>query len=389
MGMAAPITIDAVLVAAGRGLRAGGDAPKQFRMLAGEPVVRRAAAALRACNGVRRLIVVGPEGALEPLAEVLGGLDASIVAGGSERSDSVRAGLAALAHDPPEAVLVHDAARPALPSSVVEALISALAAHDGAAPVLPVPDTVRRTAGARFVEDVDRDGLVRVQTPQAFRYAALRAAYAAADGPAGDDVAIAQAAGLSVATVPGDPRLMKLTFPEDFAMLERLIAPQALVPRTGLGVDAHRFGPGSFVTLCGVEIPHDAGLVGHSDADAAWHALADAIYGALAEGDIGRWFPPTDPQWKGAASSVFLAHAGERVAARGGRIVHADVTIICERPRIGPHREAMVAATAQVLGIDRTRVSVKATTTEAMGFTGRREGLAAQALATILLPEAL
>lgn len=385
--MTQPPAIDAVLVAAGKGLRAGGDAPKQFRLLAGEPVVRRAAAALRACAPVRRIVAVGPDGALDALDDVLAGLDVSVVAGGAERSDSVRAGLAALAPDPPDAVLVHDAARPGLPAPVVDALIAALETHDGAAPVLAVPDTVRRMAGGRFAGDVDREGLVRVQTPQAFRYAALRAAYAAADGPAGDDVAIAQAAGLSVACVPGDARLMKLTYPEDFAMLERLLAPAPLIPRTGLGVDAHRFGPGAFVTLCGVEIPHDAGLVGHSDADAAWHALADALYGALAEGDIGRWFPPTDPQWKGAASAVFLAHAGARVAARGGRIVHADVTIICERPRIGPHREAMAERTAQVLGIDPACVSVKATTTEAMGFTGRREGLAAQALATVLLPE--
>lgn len=385
--MAAPKLIDAVLVAAGRGLRAGGDAPKQFRLLAGEPVVRRAAAALRACPEVRRIVVVGPQGALEALEAVLTGLDVEVVAGGAERSDSVRAGLAALAIDPPDAVLVHDAARPALPAFVVADLVASLADHDGAAPVLAVPDTVRRAAEGRFTADVDRDGLVRVQTPQAFRYAALRAAYAAADGPAGDDVAIAAAAGLSVATVPGDPRLMKLTFPEDFAMLERLLAPAVLIPRTGFGVDAHRFGPGSFITLCGVEIPHDAGLVGHSDADAAWHALADAIYGALAEGDIGRWFPPSDPQWKGAPSRVFLAHAAERVRARGGRIVHADVTIICEKPRIGPHRDAMVASTAEVLGVDPGCISVKATTTEAMGFTGRREGLATQAVATILLPE--
>jgi 2-C-methyl-D-erythritol 4-phosphate cytidylyltransferase / 2-C-methyl-D-erythritol 2,4-cyclodiphosphate synthase len=385
--MMAPKLIDAVLVAAGRGLRAGGDAPKQFRLLAGEPVVRRAAAALRACTEVRRIVAVGPDGALGSLADVLAGLDVIVVAGGAERSDSVRAGLAALAGDPPDAVLVHDAARPGLPSSVVTALVAALAEHDGAAPVLAVPDTVRRAAGGRFTADVDRDGLVRVQTPQAFRYAALRAAYAAADGPAGDDVAIAAAAGLSVATVTGDARLMKLTWPEDFAMLERMLAPAALIPRTGFGVDAHRFGPGTFVTLCGVEIPHEAGLVGHSDADAAWHALADAIYGALAEGDIGRWFPPSDPQWKGAPSRVFLAHAAGRVAARGGRIVHADVTVICERPRIGPYREAMVAATACVLGVDPGCISVKATTTEAMGFTGRREGLATQAVATILLPE--
>ncbi len=385
--MATPQVIDAVLVAAGRGLRAGGDAPKQFRLLAGEPVVRRAAAALRACPCVRRIIVVGPDGALEALAEALAGLDAAVVAGGAERSDSVRAGLGALADDPPDAVLVHDAARPGLPPGVVEALVGALSDHDGAAPVLAVPDTVRRATGGRFVADVERDGLVRVQTPQAFRYVPLRAAYATANGPAGDDVAIAAAAGLSIATVPGDARLMKLTYPEDFAMLERLLAPPALVSRTGLGVDAHRFGPGAFVTLCGVEIPHEAGLVGHSDADAAWHALADALYGALAEGDIGRWFPPSDPQWKGAPSRVFLAHAAARVSARGGRIVHADVTIICERPRIGPHRDAMAAATAAVLGIDAGSVSVKATTTEAMGFTGRREGLAAQAVATILLPE--
>lgn len=385
--MAAPKLIDAVLVAAGRGLRAGGDAPKQFRSLAGEPVVRRAAAGLRACPQVRRIVVVGPDGALDALADVLAGLDVIVVAGGAERSDSVRAGLVALADDPPDAVLVHDAARPGLQPAIVSALAAALADHDGATPVLAVPDTVRRAAGGRFTADVDRDGLVRVQTPQAFRYAALRAAYAAADGPAGDDVAIAAAAGLSIATVPGDDRLMKLTYPEDFAMLERLLAPTMLIPRTGFGVDAHRFGPGTFVTLCGVEIPHEAGLVGHSDADAAWHSLADAIYGALAEGDVGLWFPPSDPQWKGAPSRVFLAHAAERVAARGGRIVHVDVTIICERPRIGPHRDAMAAATAAVLGIDPACVSVKATTTEAMGFTGRREGLATQAVATIVLPE--
>ncbi|HRK64407.1 MAG TPA: 2-C-methyl-D-erythritol 2,4-cyclodiphosphate synthase, partial [Terricaulis sp.] len=247
----------------------------------------------------------------------------------------------------------------------------------------PISDSIRRTLGDDSV-DVARDGLVRVQTPQAFRTDVIRAAYTAADASAvfTDDLSVARAHGANVRLIPGDHRLMKFTHKEDLAVLETLLG-DALTPCVGTGFDAHRFSEGDHVTLCGVRIAHSKGLLGHSDADAGWHALVDAILGALGEGDIGAHFPPSDPQWKGAASEAFLRHAVARVRAAHGRILHVDVTLICERPKIGPHREVMRARTAEVLGVPVNRVSIKATTTERMGFTGREEGLAAQAVATV------
>jgi 2-C-methyl-D-erythritol 4-phosphate cytidylyltransferase / 2-C-methyl-D-erythritol 2,4-cyclodiphosphate synthase len=267
----------------------------------------------------------------------------------------------------------------------VNALLRALERADGAVPQLPVADTLKR--GAEYLTTVDREGLGRAQTPQAFRAEVLRAAYSAlADATAAtDDAAVVEAAGGRVVGVPGDPRLMKLTYPEDFAMAEALVQSRFSV-RTGQGFDAHRWGPGEAVWLCGVRIDHDQTLIGHSDADAGLHAVTDALLGAAGEGDIGDHFPPSDPQWKGASSDIFLRKAAELITARGGRIANLDVTLICERPKIKPHREAMRARLAEILGIAVDRISVKATTTEGMGFTGRGEGLAAQAIATIELP---
>ncbi len=385
--------IAAIIVAAGAGARAGEGPAKQWRLLAGRPVLRWSAEALLAA-GVSPLIVVVPEAEAARTADCLAGLEGwASTPGGATRAASVQAGLAALGDlEPDAAVLVHDAARPFVAARHLTRLIAALAGHQGAIPALPVADTLKRRSPAGL-ETVPREGLWRAQTPQAFRLGALRAAYAAWPSDAGeptDDAAVIERAGGQVALTAGDPMLMKLTYPEDFAMAEAL-APQiqpasALATRIGQGFDAHRFGPGDAVILCGVRIPHDQGLVGHSDADAGLHALTDALLGAIGEGDIGDHFPPTDPKWKGADSTVFLRHAAEMVAAKGGRIVNVDITLICERPKIKPHREAMRARLAELLALPLDRVSVKATTTEEMGFTGRREGLAAQAIASVLAP---
>lgn len=375
---------DAIIAAGGSGSRAGG--AKQWRDLAGRPVIRWSAEALKAA-GARRVVAVVPAGAMDEAGACLEGLAIEVVAGGDSRAASVRAGLAALERDPPQAVLVHDAARPFLPVDVVARLLTALETADGAVPTLPVADTLKRGAEGVVGETVARAGLWRAQTPQAFRYDRLVAAHAA--WPAGeemtDDAAAVERSGGTVAMAAGDPRLMKLTYPEDFAMAEALAA-GARRTRIGQGFDAHRWGPGDAVWLCGVRIDHDQTLVGHSDADAGLHALTDAILGALGEGDIGDHFPPSDPKWKGASSDRFLAFAAELVAARGGRIANVDVTLICERPRVKPHREAMRTRLAELLGLPLDAVSVKATTTEGMGFTGRGEGLAAQAVVSVDLP---
>jgi 2-C-methyl-D-erythritol 4-phosphate cytidylyltransferase/2-C-methyl-D-erythritol 2,4-cyclodiphosphate synthase len=309
------------------------------------------------------------------------------VSGGATRTASVRAGLAAI--EGADVVLIHDAARPGLTPPIVHALVAAVErGAAGAAPALPVADALwRADADNTVVAEVDREGVMRVQTPQAFRASALRAAYAAAprDASFTDDLAVVRAHGGACVLIPGDPRLMKLTHPEDLEVLERMLS-SARVTAVGTGFDAHRFGPGDHVTLCGVRVAHEKGLVGHSDADAGWHALVDAILGALSEGDIGAHFPPSDPQWKDADSERFLRHTANLAAAAGARIVHVDVTLVCERPKIGPHREAMRERTAEVLGLPLSRVSVKATTTERMGFLGREEGLAAQATATLDRP---
>lgn len=381
------MTAAAIIVAAGSGLRAGGGLPKQFRPFAGKPMLRWSLEAFRDNPGVGRLVVAIDESSRAAFEGCAVGIDADAVAGAATRTGSVRAGLEALARDAPEFVLIHDAARPGVTPSLIDTLIRGLGQVDAVAPALPLADALKRVGEGGSVEaDVSRTGLWRVQTPQAFRFAPLLAAYRALSGERAfdDDLAVARAAGMSTRLIEGDARYGKITFPEDHAMMERLIG--AGTPCVGSGFDAHRFGPGDHVTLCGVRIPHERGLIGHSDADAGWHALTDALLGALGAGDIGDHFSPSDPQWRGADSAVFLRHAVDLVARAGGRIVHADVTLICERPRIGPHRETMRARTAEVLGVPIARASVKATTTERLGFTGREEGLAAQATATVLVP---
>lgn len=378
----------AIIVAAGRGERASGEIPKQFRLLQGKPAIVYSVQALVSAGVERVIVVVAPQHddlCCAALAE-FGGLIRGH--GGATRTASVRAGLA-LAGDA-DVVMIHDAARPGLRPEMVRRLIAAIEfGAQAVAPALPVADTLRRaTVTGRIIADVERADLMAVQTPQAFAGPMIRAAYAAItdDASFSDDIAVARSAGAEALLIPGDVDLMKLTYPGDFEVLERLMS-DARVTCVGNGFDAHRFGPGEHVTLCGVRITHDKGLVGHSDADAGWHALVDAILGALGEGDIGAHFPPSDPQWKGADSERFLRHARALVEKFHARIVHVDVTLLCERPKIGPYRDAMRARTAEVLGLPLSRVSVKATTTERMGFTGREEGLAAQATATLDRPE--
>lgn len=335
--------------------------------------------------GVEKIIAVIDPSHEELFRGATKALSVKSVAGGATRSQSVRAGLAAVGAA--DAVLIHDAARPGLTVGVISSLLAALeAGADGAAPALPIADSLRRAdVGGDVVAEVERDGLWAVQTPQAFRLDAIGAAYAkAGDATFSDDIAVARAAGIKVRLVPGEARLMKLTYPGDLAILEALMG--ARTTCVGSGYDAHRFGAGDYVTLCGVRITHEKGLLGHSDADAGWHALVDAILGALGDGDIGAHFPPSDARWKGADSETFLRHAAKLAADAGARIVHVDLTLVCERPKIGPHREQMRARTAEVLGLPLARVSVKATTTERMGFTGREEGLAAMATATLERP---
>ena len=380
------MSFSAVVVAAGEGLRAGPGEPKAWRQLGGRPIVRWSVEGLLAA-GADEVVVVVARDRLAAADEALSGLAGwKAVAGGKTRAESVQAGLAAITVPETLPVLIHDAARPFVTRRHVDALLAALEHADGAILTLPVPDTLKRGDG-HVDETVSRDGLWRAQTPQAFKTEHLKAAYR--NWPAGeeptDDASVMERAGGRVAMIPGDPMLMKLTYPEDFLMAEQLAAGRRIV-RMGQGIDAHRFGPGDTVWLCGVPIPHDRGLIGHSDADCALHALTDAVLGAIGDGDIGEHFPPSDPQWKGASSDRFLKHAVSRVAARGGRILNADVTLICERPKIRPHRDAMRARVAELLELPLDRVSVKATTTEGMGFTGREEGLMAQAVVAIEAP---
>ena len=379
--------IAVLIVAAGTGERAGGGMPKQFRPIGGLPVLRRAVMAFTGRTpAFHDLIAIAP-GQRETAEAALAGLDGiAFVEGGATRQESVRRGLEALAAHAPDYVLIHDAARPFASSKLIDDLIDALAGDaDAAIPLCPVADTLKREKRDGTWETVPREALFRAQTPQAFRFRTILDAHRAhTHTPVTDDMALAELAGIKIVAVPGEDQNFKITKPEDFNLAERLIA-GACETRTGFGFDAHRFAPGDHVWLCGVRIPHDASLAGHSDADAGLHALTDAILGAIGEGDIGQHFPPTDERWRGAPSSLFLEHAAKLVHERGGVIAHCDVTLICERPKIAPHRDAMRARIAEILGIDRARVSVKATTTEGMGFTGRREGLAAQAVATIRL----
>jgi len=380
------MSFSAVVVAAGAGLRAGPGEPKAWRTLGLRPLIRWSVEGLLSA-GAREVVVVVARDRLAQVDEALAGLTGwRAVTGGNTRADSVQAGLAALTAARNQPVLVHDAARPFVTRAHVDRLLAALDLADGAVPALPVPDTLKRGDGL-VDETVSREGLWRAQTPQAFRFGRLKAAYRrwpATEEPT-DDASVMERAGGHVAMVPGDPMLMKLTYPEDFLMAEQLAASRRIV-RTGFGIDAHRFGPGKVVWLGGIRIEHDLGLVGHSDADCGLHALTDAVLGAIAEGDIGEHFPPSDPRWKGASSDQFLTHAVKLAQAKGGRILNADLTLICERPKIRPHRDAMRARIAELLDLPVDRVSVKATTTEGMGFTGREEGLMAQAVVSVEMP---
>ena len=371
--------VAAVIVAAGAGLRAGQPVPKQFALWRGKPVVRHSAEAL-ASAGVSPIVVAIPDGADEVASAALAGIAGMrLVTGGATRQESVRRALEALSGDAPQAVLIHDAARPVLPRAVIDRLVGALAQQPGAIPVLPVVDSLCSADGAVMGATAEREALRRVQTPQAFRYAAILAAHRAWSGAdtAGDDAQVARAAGLTVALVDGDEALHKLTYATDFA---------AEFPpmRVGTGYDVHRLAAGEELWLCGVRIDHTHGLAGHSDADVAIHALVDAILGAIGDGDIGSHFPPSDPQWRGASSDRFLVHAVSLAAAQGYRIGNVDVTIICEAPKVGPHRQIMRERLAELLNAPLASVSVKATTTERLGFTGRGEGIAAQAVATLM-----
>ncbi|HEX7784197.1 MAG TPA: bifunctional 2-C-methyl-D-erythritol 4-phosphate cytidylyltransferase/2-C-methyl-D-erythritol 2,4-cyclodiphosphate synthase [Sphingobium sp.] len=379
----------AIIVAAGRGERAGGAIPKQFRRIGGKAILAHAFDALAGHGGIDGVLLVIGEGQEDAVAEAMGErAPIAIVTGGATRQQSVRAGLDHLAAArAPARVLIHDAARPFLPPAVIARLLDALGVAKGAVPALPVVDTIAR-GGDVLGEVADRDGVHRIQTPQAFDFAEILASHKAWHGTydATDDAQILRTAGHDVAIVMGDRMLEKLTLPEDFAAAERSLAGSRSV-RTGMGYDVHRLVEKEELWLCGILVPHDKGLSGHSDADVALHALVDALLGALAEGDIGSHFPPSDPQWRGAASWRFVEFARQRVGARSGTISHVDLTIICEAPKIGPHRDAMRARIAELLAVPIGRVSVKATTTERLGFTGRGEGIAAQAVATLSLPD--
>ncbi len=378
----------AIIVAAGRGARAGGDLPKQYRDLAGLPVLARTLGAFARHPEVDRLIVV-----LNPSDQAL--FDTLIAPhcdfpllrteGGATRAASVRAGLAAA--EGASRVLIHDAARPLVSRDLISRVIAALDTTPGAAPALPVTDALWRGEGGRVIAPVARAGLFRAQTPQGFRLPEIRAAHERAPANAADDVEVALAAGLDVAITEGEENNLKITWPGDFARAARILEQeQGMDIRTGNGFDVHAFCAGDHLVLCGVRLPHDRALRGHSDADVGMHALTDAIYGALGEGDIGRHFPPSEAEWKGAASEIFLRHAASLAGRRGYRIANCDVTLICEAPKIGPHADEMRARLAEIMGVERDRVSIKATTSEGLGFTGRREGIAALATATLVRP---
>lgn len=385
--------VAAIIVAAGRGERAGEGPPKQFRPLGGEPVLRRSLRLFAAHEAVEAVQpVIDP--AFEPqYQQAATGLDKllSPVPGGATRQQSVRAGLLALEKSSPDIVLVHDAARPLASPALVDRALTAVKKTGAAIPALPLADTIKRVdASGRVLETLDRSGLRAIQTPQVFTFKPLleahRKAAEAGRSDFTDDAALAEWAGIEVTTFAGEAGNLKLTTSEDFQRTAALEAMALSDVRTGTGFDVHAFGPGDHVMLGGVKVPHTKGVVGHSDADVLLHALTDAVLGAIADGDIGKHFPPSDPQWRGASSDIFLAHAAKRVAERGGRIVHLDATVLCEEPKIGPHYDAVRARVASIARIDVSRVSVKATTTERLGFLGRGEGIAAMATATVRLP---
>jgi 2-C-methyl-D-erythritol 4-phosphate cytidylyltransferase/2-C-methyl-D-erythritol 2,4-cyclodiphosphate synthase len=381
-------SVYALVVAAGRGSRFGATLPKQYLPLGGVGVLRHAVAALSDHPRVSNVLVtIRPEDRALFDSAVAGLCLLPPVGGGSTRQDSVRLGLEALAVYHPEHVLIHDAARPFPDSQLIDRVIDALERAPAAIPCLPLRDTIKRGEDGFIRATIDRSALWRAQTPQGFHFAAILAAHQAAKGCAlTDDAAVAEAAGLVPLIVGGSEDNLKVTTQEDLAAAERLIAARQGDFRVGQGFDVHAFGPGDHISICGIKISHDASLVGHSDADVGLHALTDAVLGAIGAGDIGIHFPPSDPRWRGAASDQFLRHAADLVRRQSGTITGVDVTIICERPKIGPHRAAMIERVATILGISPPRVSVKATTTDRLGFTGRGEGVAAQAVATVRLP---
>jgi len=377
----------ALVLAAGRGVRAGGGTPKQYRSIAGEPMLRRTVRAFLEHPRVDAVRVVTDPADDALYREALSGLALlPPVAGGATRQLSGRAGLESLVEQAPAKVLIHDAARPFVSAGIIDRVLDALESGPAAIAAMPVSDTLKRAdATGRVIGTVERTGLWRAQTPQGFIFDTILAAHRRLEGiDLTDDAAVAEAAGLPVTLVRGSEENIKVTMPEDFTRMEREFSETAMT-RIGSGFDVHRFVPGDHVMLCGVRVPHTQGLGGHSDADVGLHALTDALLGAVASGDIGQHFPPTDPQWSGADSAQFLQHAARIVGARGGKIVNVDVTIICERPKVGPHRETMSRRIAELLHLPDDRVSVKATTTERLGFTGREEGIAAQAVAAVAL----
>lgn len=387
-----------VIVAAGRGIRAAGGAssavPKQYRMLGGESVLTRTLRAFVRHRKIDAALAVIGDGDRGSYTEASAGLADCLlppVTGGNTRQQSVFAGLSALRSAPPDRVLIHDAARPFISGELIARVVDALERNEAVLPATPLAETLKRVEDGRVRATVERSGLWRAQTPQGFDYRRILDAHAAA-AAAGrddftDDAAIAEWSGIEVAVVDGEPENHKLTTSEDFDAAEKQLgASDGGDWRSGHGFDVHGFALGDHVMLCGVRVPHDRALHGHSDADVGLHALTDALLGAIGDGDIGMHFPPTDPQWRDAASDVFLRDAAMRVRARGGRIGNVDITVICELPKVGPHRSAMQQRVAEILEIDRDRVSVKATTTEGLGYTGRREGIAAQASASVWVP---
>ena len=381
-----------IIVAAGGGRRFGAEIPKQYLPFSGQTVLSHTLHRILSLDACSECILVIPEGHADEVARQIAHFPQKqrdklrLTYGGKERADSVKNGLSMLQSSKSVPVMIHDAARPGVSSDVINLLLKALETHDGAAPALPVADALKRQT-QKGIESVSRDHLFRIQTPQAFRRDALDGLYSNTSSAAVDDFELAQAAGLSLTLIPGSESLAKITYPEDLTRLETLLTkPIQSEFRMGSGYDVHAFEPGDKVILCGVEIPHDKSLKGHSDADVGWHAVTDALLGAIAAGDIGDHFPPSDPQWKGAPSSVFLKHAGGLIAELGGAIVNVDLTLICEEPKIKPHRETMRQSTCDLLGLELRQVSVKATTTEGLGFEGRREGIAAQAIVSVALP---
>ncbi|MDF9302808.1 bifunctional 2-C-methyl-D-erythritol 4-phosphate cytidylyltransferase/2-C-methyl-D-erythritol 2,4-cyclodiphosphate synthase [Tritonibacter mobilis] len=380
------MTLAVLIVAAGKGTRAGGGLAKQWRPLAGRRVIDWTIEAFQRAGCGTIMVVRDPDNehaieALAPYPELL------LADGGPSRSESVRNGLIALQEIGVERVLIHDAARPCVCPQVIQQVLDALDDTPAAAPGLAVTDALWTGADGHVTGTQDRSALFAAQTPQGFHFDAILAAHMRHDGTAADDVEVARQAGLAVRITPGDVNNIKITRPEDFSRAEHILrSTMDNIPdiRLGNGYDVHRFGPGDHVMLCGVQVPHERGLQGHSDADVGMHAVTDALYGAMAEGDIGHHFPPSDPQWKGAASDIFLRHAVELARSKGFTINNVDCTLVCEYPKVGPHAEAMRARMAEIMGMDMGRLSIKATTSERLGFTGRKEGIAALATATLV-----